>query len=166
MIEYTVKVFKSGYTEWYLNGKLHREDGPAIEHTDGDKEWWLDGRRHREDGPAVINTDGNKLWYFNDKLHREDGPAIVHPDGHKEYWIHHKLHRIGGPAVINTDGTKEWYLNGKRVTPGQSGQYFICGSSEERDEYDLPEIIMVCPAIGVNITQIYIKQDKAIRTGQ
>ena len=26
---------------WYLDGKLHREDGPAIEFPDGYKEWYL-----------------------------------------------------------------------------------------------------------------------------
>ena len=31
MIEYTVKVWANGDKSWYLNGKLHREDGPAIE---------------------------------------------------------------------------------------------------------------------------------------
>ena len=33
-----------GTKEWYLNGKLHREDGPAIERADGTKEWWLNGK--------------------------------------------------------------------------------------------------------------------------
>ena len=27
--------------EWYLNGLLHREDGPAVEYANGDKEWYL-----------------------------------------------------------------------------------------------------------------------------
>jgi hypothetical protein len=31
MIKYTVKVYANGHKHWYLNGKLHREDGPAIE---------------------------------------------------------------------------------------------------------------------------------------
>ena len=35
MIEYTVKVYLDGYKEWFLNGKLHREDGPAIEYASG-----------------------------------------------------------------------------------------------------------------------------------
>lgn len=35
--------------------KLHREDGPAIESPDGE-EWWVNGRRHNEDGPAVAWT--------------------------------------------------------------------------------------------------------------
>ena len=31
MIEYTVKVWANGDKVWYLNGKRHREDGPAVE---------------------------------------------------------------------------------------------------------------------------------------
>ena len=34
MIEYKVKVYEDR-TEWYLNGKWHREDGPAIEFANG-----------------------------------------------------------------------------------------------------------------------------------
>ena len=33
---------------WYLNGNLHREDGPAIEWADGRKEWWLNNERLTE----------------------------------------------------------------------------------------------------------------------
>ena len=31
MIEYTVKVWSNGDKDWFLNDKLHREDGPAME---------------------------------------------------------------------------------------------------------------------------------------
>ena len=47
--KYEVKVFNSGKKEWYLNGKLHREDGPAIEFADGNKYWYLNGTRYTED---------------------------------------------------------------------------------------------------------------------
>ena len=30
---------------WYLHGKLHREDGPAIEVADGTKYWYFDGKQ-------------------------------------------------------------------------------------------------------------------------
>ena len=30
-----------GTKEWYINGKPHREDGPAVEDANGTKEWWL-----------------------------------------------------------------------------------------------------------------------------
>jgi hypothetical protein len=94
MKEYTVKVYDNlRRTEWFINGKRHREDGPAVEWNNGNKEWFLNGKRHREDGPAVEFADGSKYWYLNGKRHREDGPAI-------EY--------------IN--GDKSWYLNGKRLT--------------------------------------------------
>jgi hypothetical protein len=68
MIEYTVKVYADGSKEWWLNGKRHREDGPAVEHADGYKSWWLKGKRHREDGPAVEYADGDK--YMTEEGHK------------------------------------------------------------------------------------------------
>ena len=60
------KISSNGTKEWFLNGKLHREDGPAVEYADGDKHWYLNDLRHREDGPAIEYADGNKDWYLND----------------------------------------------------------------------------------------------------
>jgi len=48
MIEYTV-VYESGTKFWYLNGKLHREDGPAIEYANGDKSWYLNNEKLTEE---------------------------------------------------------------------------------------------------------------------
>ena len=87
MIEYTVKVNEDGYKEWYLNGNLHREDGPAIEYANGSKKWYLNGNLHREDGPAIEYASGTKSWYLNGKLHREDGPACEYADGDKEWYL-------------------------------------------------------------------------------
>jgi hypothetical protein len=67
MIEYTVKVYNNGDKEWFLNGKLHREDGPAIEHSNGYKSWFLNGKRHREDGPAVEFCNSYKSWFLDGK---------------------------------------------------------------------------------------------------
>ena len=72
MIEYTVKVFDNGTKYWRLNGKLHREDGPAVELANGSKEWYLDDNLHREDGPAVEYADGDKEWYLNGKIVTEE----------------------------------------------------------------------------------------------
>jgi hypothetical protein len=76
MIEYKVKVYNNGEKHWYLGGKLHKEDGPAVECANGNKYWYLGGKLHREDGPAVECANGDKYWFLDDKLHREDGPAI------------------------------------------------------------------------------------------
>jgi hypothetical protein len=58
-----------------------------VEFTNGQKEWYLNGKRHREDGPAIIRPRGTKSWYLNGKRHRIDGPAIEYPDGSKVWWI-------------------------------------------------------------------------------
>ena len=93
MIENTVRVHANGDKLWYLNGKLHREDGPAIEYESGDNFWSLNGKLHREEGPAIEYVNGDNEWYLNGELHREDGPAIE-----------------------NESGTKFWYLNGKELS--------------------------------------------------
>ena len=49
MIEYTVKVYTNGDKFWWLNGKLHREDGPAVEYADGGKSWYLNDKRVTEE---------------------------------------------------------------------------------------------------------------------
>ena len=72
MIEYTVKVHDVGTKEWHLNGKRHREDGPAVEYASGTKYWYLNGDLHREDGPAVEAACGYKAWYINDVQYTEE----------------------------------------------------------------------------------------------
>ena len=75
------------------NNLLNREDGPAIEYSNGDRVWFLGGKLHREDGPAVELVSGSREWYLGGKLHREDGPAVERPDG-----------------------IRFWYLDGKRLS--------------------------------------------------
>ncbi len=85
--------------------------------SNGDKEWFLNGKRHREDGPAVELVSGQKAWYLNDKRHREDGPACEFANGRKYWYLNDKCHREDGPAVEYANGDKEWYLNNEVVNP-------------------------------------------------
>ena len=71
-----------GRKEWFLNGKLHRVDGPAVEYADGSKGWFLNGKPHRVDGPAIEDANGYKAWYLNDKEYTED-----------KFWIHTPLRK-------------------------------------------------------------------------
>ena len=48
MIKYEVEVHNNGDKFWYLDGKRHREDGPAVEYNNGDKSWYLNGKRLTE----------------------------------------------------------------------------------------------------------------------
>ena len=130
----------------------HCIDGPAKIHADGlSKEWYVSGRRHRLDGPAVIIFDVDKYgktsivrqeWWVHGKLHREDGPAIyaannrgycpviigsdirrlLNIDGYEVtqssgWYKNGKLHREDGPAVSLSMRLQEnveiWYKDGK-----------------------------------------------------
>jgi len=88
---YDVEMDDDGNIYYYNeNYRLHRLNGPAVEHIDGYKEYWVDGKRHRLDGPAIIYPNGTEEYWVDDKLHRLDGPAIIWYDGSKEYWINGK----------------------------------------------------------------------------
>jgi hypothetical protein len=78
-----------GFIYWFKEGKLHREDGPAVIYPGGIKEcWYYNDIKHRVDGPAVITKDFEEEWFFHGKLHREDGPAIIHYyNREKEWWL-------------------------------------------------------------------------------
>ena len=86
----------------------------------GDKFWYLDGKRHRTDGPAMLEfADGSKSWYLDGKCHRTDGPAVEWANGSKEWYQDNKLHRVDGPAIEYANGNKEWYLDGNKLTHAQ-----------------------------------------------
>ena len=58
-------------TKWhYLNEKFHREDGPAVEWSNGNKSWYINGELHREDGPAIEyrNISGNRYYIEGKEL--------------------------------------------------------------------------------------------------
>ena len=94
-------------------------------------EYRLNGRLHREDGPAVINPN-NKLigWYFNNRLHREDGPAIIWPDNYIAWYMNGKPHRSDGPAIIESnilpgDFSIMWFAHGKEYSEEDYIKYLL-----------------------------------------
>ena len=104
---YQVEVNKSG-TFWRLNGKLHRENGPAVEYANGHKE-----------------------WYRNDKLHREDGPAVdlaVHSHGH----FHGIFH---SPRIQNRQHARHARAYGTGVLVGPGPEF--CGAGAENLAFGL-----------------------------
>jgi hypothetical protein len=119
MIEYRVDGTENSTTWYNLEGKKHRENGPAIEYKGGDKSYYINDKLHREDGPAIECSNGDKEYYINGKRHREDGPAIEYTDGYKSYYINGERHREGGPAVEYKNGYKAYYIKGKLLTEEQ-----------------------------------------------
>ena len=113
-------IMENGHKVWRnVEGRLHREGGPAYEYADGDKSWYLNGLRHREDGPAIEDANGTKEWYLNGKLHRKDGPAVEYLDGSKVWYLNDKRHRTDGPAFEGSNGTKTWCIEGKELTEAE-----------------------------------------------
>jgi hypothetical protein len=66
-----ILIDKFGNEDWYLNGELHRTDGPACigqpdsKGNPGDIAWFMNGKKHRTDGPAVEYGHGHKEWWVN-----------------------------------------------------------------------------------------------------
>jgi len=57
-----------GVKRYYLNDQLHREGGPAVEYSNGDKSWYQNGLWHRLDGPALEYANGYKSWWYQGKF--------------------------------------------------------------------------------------------------
>lgn len=58
------------------------------EENNGNVHWYLNNKLHREDGPAVEMSDGTQIWYRKNIKHRVDGPAVIHSSGYVEYWLY------------------------------------------------------------------------------
>jgi len=140
------KTNHNGRKEWWVNGRRHRTDGPAIIYPNGRQDWYIDGRKGRVDGPAVIRTNGSEEWWLNSVLHREGGlPAIIRSNGTKQWYYNGLLHRTDGPAVIMADGRKEWWVNGlthrldgpAKIWPNYVEDWWVTGEQMGSDEVKL-----------------------------
>lgn len=47
------------------DGFLHNEDGPSIEYANGTKWWMLNGKLHRDNGPAIIDKKEIVGYWIN-----------------------------------------------------------------------------------------------------
>ena len=96
------------------------EEKYYVEVDDDGTRWYAwpgtDRRLHRLDGPAIEHSNGRRDWYQNEVLHRTDGPAVDWPDRYRAWLQNGLLHRLDGPAVVYANGTKEWWLNDVRHT--------------------------------------------------
>ena len=113
-----------GIIEWTKHGKMHRDPniGPARK-CDCSSYYYVEGKKHREDGPAhieYINCVVFKKWYLNG-IEIEDASRHVIRSFEDGCWVWRdrgrKIHRplegaFSGPAMIDEYGNKSWYTNG------------------------------------------------------
>ena len=89
MIQYKVIVDNGGCETWTLNGKLHRENGPAMTFPAGSKFWYINGLQHNANGPAGVYPNESKEWYLEGVEYTEEeykqkmNPDIVTIKGKK-----------------------------------------------------------------------------------
>ena len=56
---------------------------------DGTNIYTTDGRLHREDGPAIEFSNGTSYYFIDGVLHRDNGPAISCADPAGCHWFKH-----------------------------------------------------------------------------
>jgi len=114
-----------GTQKWYKNGKVHREDGPAIIWADGTQVWFKNNKAHREDGPAIIEPDGSQSWFLEGKKYSKEEFDVIRnkytshiklTDGTQKWYKNGVLHREDGPAIIEPNGHQVWYFNGRKYS--------------------------------------------------
>jgi len=92
--------------------EYHRENGPAREHSNGDKEWYKNGKRHRENGPAIRSSNNDyKAWYIDGKCHKEDGPAREWTLSIDSEWWYHNVQAKDKEEFYNKQWRKEVLLD-------------------------------------------------------
>ena len=53
---------------WYKNDIYYRNDGPALERSDGTRLWVKNGAIHRDDGPAAEYPNRTRRWFKNGRF--------------------------------------------------------------------------------------------------
>lgn len=112
---------RKGETQWYREGLLHRQGGPAVERADGSEDWYQEGALHRDGGPALRLSDGTQIWVKGGQLHRRDGPAVVRSVDYENGWPLVDLRPLGyngqqissGCEMVELQAKEEWRVDGQ-----------------------------------------------------
>lgn len=124
--------------QYCINGKLHRDgDEPAFVRYPPksiETDYYNEGVLHRDGGPASVKVNQetdvkmHESWWHTGERHRVgDEPALIERDPHskvivrEEYWQLGMLHRMRNPAVIKRDPntgsviSEEYFRNDVKV---------------------------------------------------
>jgi len=58
--------------DYWLDGKHYYYTS-----TGGNQMWTVDGKLHRDDGPAIESSNGDRFWYDNGKMIASDCPTLM-----------------------------------------------------------------------------------------
>ncbi len=107
---------------WKKNGRIHRNDGPAVVSATGDfhdcnegsavrYSWQYQDQSHRVGGPSDESLSSWQVWYQYGEMWRHDGPAYMNGMCTVE-WCQGEddLHRTDGPTDIRSNGDIKWFV--------------------------------------------------------
>lgn len=122
---YTVPRYNALGIVFTMNGKRHRDNGPAYLAFKGlvhIETHFQQGLEHREDGPSTIKWERDyktrmfevteQHWKQNGVYYRADNlPTLLKNED--QIWLDERgcVHRTDGPAIIKKNGRQEWYQN-------------------------------------------------------
>ncbi len=110
---------------WMKDGRIHRNDGPAIVSAVGDHHicsagcvaryaWQYHGQFHRVGGPSNENLNSCQSWSLHGEYCRYDGPTEMYDHSIISWYQDDDLHRVDGPAIIDSNGDIMWYVHHER----------------------------------------------------
>ena len=70
MDESFLEISPNGDKIWKkLNGEFHNENGPAYQGSIS-KAWWINNKLHREDGPSIMDYPGRtrEFWINHERI--------------------------------------------------------------------------------------------------
>ena len=70
------EIKKNGFITYYIDSKIHREDGPAVIWHNGGISYHVNNKRHRKDGPAIFWANGHAWYYSNGTFVTNGGKYI------------------------------------------------------------------------------------------
>jgi len=122
MIIYYTKKGKFKIDKWTMIpfDDLHRKNNPAYVNFDKNNNltisgWFINGKLHRESGPAIVWKDGARKWYINGKLHRLNGPAVIWKNEIKKWLIVAEKPLLYRRSSIQRNNNKEYWINGQQL---------------------------------------------------
>ena len=94
----TIKMTRKDRIVYELDGRPHRENGPAIIWNNGILEWWIHGMTSRLDGPAVVwPYSGIRDYYIGGKWFSEGN--------YVKYLLRYHSKEISFKNLLNPEGS-------------------------------------------------------------